>query len=211
MADYQVLMVSGDYPDRQAQANAAGCDGYLEHHFNALAYDRPGTSDNPCFALVAHNASDKSKAWAKDYADRVADDFGWRSNGVVQVGHRARGDYNLRFTDMPAILVEPLFVSDVEQAAVAQSEDGQERLARHVVDSIKAAFPNGGKFALSIGHKGKDSSPYDTGAPVVDSKLTEADLSEQVITRVARMLVADTEAAESGCKCPNCGHPINLS
>ena len=33
-------------------------------------------------------------------------------HGAVQCSYKGRGDYNLRYTDMPAILLEPLFVSD---------------------------------------------------------------------------------------------------
>ena len=43
---------------------------------------------------------------------------------------------------MPAILLEPLFVSNPRHAEIVRSEDGQMRpRARVLVDSIKRFFP----------------------------------------------------------------------
>ena len=41
---------------------------------------------------------------------------------------------------MAAILLEPLFVSNPRHAEIVRSEDGQMRLARVLVDSIKRFF-----------------------------------------------------------------------
>lgn len=183
---YSIFWAKGDYRDRQLTANREGCVAYLEQHFNALANDDPSTqADNGALCIVGGNASETSKNWAAWYTREVAAEFGIRDNGVL-VGPR-RGDFNLRYTAMPAILVEPLFVSDPTQAEIARSEDGQERLARIIVASIRRFFPDGGKVAFSVGHKYKTSNPHDRGAPVVGGG-TEAELAEEVLHRAARML-----------------------
>lgn len=196
MSEYSIFWAKGNYDDRQEAANREGCDVYIEHHFNALAYDKPGTDDNPALCLVAHNASQTSKTLAADYSNRVASEFGYKNRGVIQLEYKGRGDFNLRFTKMPAFLVEPLFVSDPEQAVVAQSDIGQLKLARILVETIKAQYPAGAKVAFSVGHKYKESSPYDRGAPVVNSTATEADLAELVLKKAAAILLNGDEEGE---------------
>ncbi len=219
MNKYEVVWCTGDYPERQQFANDAGCDGYVEHHFNALAYDRPGIKDNPVLCIVGHNASQTSKNWAADYSQLIVGRYGFRNSGVIQVEKYKRGDQNMRYFNKPCILVEPLFVSEPEQAAIALSPEGQQTLGLILADSIMTAFPNGAKMGFSIGHRGKSSSPYDTGAPVVGSKLTEADLSEAVLKVAASDLVGEklpeiadpTPLPRDTCACPNCGKGLILS
>ncbi len=216
MSKYTVIWCEGDYPDRQAVANKAQCVAYVEHHFNALLYDKEGIGDNPALCVVAHNASETSKQWARVYTELVSKKFGFRNGGVLQRKFKERGDYNLRFTDMPAILVEPLFVSEIEQATIALSEKGQQELAEILVSSIVKMFPGGGKFGFSIGHLGKESTPYDRGAPVVPlgSNIAEADLAKAVMLKAAKLLeaVGDDATPIGGCKiaCPNCGVELKL-
>lgn len=187
---YRVLWVTGDYPDRQRQANEAGCDGYIEHHFNALVYDdEKTTQDNPALCVLAHNASQASIDWANDYCRRTSEAFGHPNRGAIVRAFKERGDYNLRFTEMPAILVEPLYVSDPTQAKLATSESGQNKLATILVRSILHSSPGGGLFAFSTGHLGKTSNPHDRGAPVYGrDDVMEADLAEAVLQKAEVML-----------------------
>jgi len=183
---YSIFWLKGDYRDRQLAANAEGCVCYLEHHFNALANDDPDSQrENKSLCIVGGNASQTSKNWAAWFTRTIAAEFGIGDGGVL-VGPR-RGDFNLRYTSMPAILIEPLFVSDPTQAAIAKSEDGQERIARVIVESIRRFFPDGGAIGFSVGHKYKTSNPHDRGAPVFGGG-TEAELAEEVLHRAARML-----------------------
>jgi len=197
MSDYEVLWVATketprDYYDRQMYANEQGAHVYIEHHFNAKEYDREGIGDNPTFCLVGSNASETSKAIGRTYSDLVSAKFGTEDQGVIQCAYKGRGDYNLRFTGMPAILLEPLFVSDEQLATIAMSDVGQQKLAQCLVDTIKEHFPSGAKVAFSIGHKYKVSQPYDRGAPVAGGNgLGEADIAEDVMILAAEMLASD--------------------
>jgi len=190
---YEIVWCRGDYGDRQRSANAAGCVCYLEAHFNALANDRPGQSDNPSLCIVGSNASTTSRNWAAWFSARVAATFGIRDAGVL-VGPK-RGDWNVRLTAMPAILIEPLFVSDPEQAEIARSEAGQAKLAGVIAESIRRFFPDGGKVGFSVGHKYKRSAPNDRGAPVHGGGW-EAELAEQVLKRAARLLTSGLQVGD---------------
>ncbi len=201
-----------DYRDRQLYANSQGADVYVEFHFNASAYDKPGTQDNPSSVLVCDNASQKSRNMAKDFSDAMSSAYGYPNRGVVELknpnsqGSADRAYYNLYYTKMKAFLLEPLYVSDVDQAAVALSEEGQKSIASILVDVIKKHFPDGAKCAFSLGHKFKASSIHDRGAPVVigydddespapiyHPTLAEADLAEKVLFFAKAMLEGKEE------------------
>lgn len=203
MSNFEIFWVATenerrDYYDRQILANAEKCDLYVEHHFNAKEYDREGLSDNPSFCLVGSNASNTSKSIARTYSSKVAEEFGTADNGAVQCEYKGRGDGNLRHTSMPAILMEPLFISDLELAKIAQSEEGQRSLARILVETIKEHFPDGGRIAFSVGHLFKVSQPYDRGAPVAgtDGKVGEADLAFAVLLKAEEMITQKEDQAE---------------
>jgi hypothetical protein len=191
---YEVRFYKGDYGARQLAANADGCVAYVEHHFNATA----GGGGNYACVVVGSNASNTSKNWARWYARAVADSFGIQlggDQGVLVGGFNGRGDGNVKFTKMPAILVEPLFASNPDHAAWIRSEAGQDRLAQILVDSIRRCFPDGGRLAFSIGHKYKTTNPNDRGAAVHGGG-TEADYAEIVLGKAAALLaVADRPVA----------------
>lgn len=190
MAKYKVKVYKGDYFERQNQANIDRAICYIEQHFNSSA--NPGASY--AVTITGRNASKTSIEWAKWYAqaidaefkevDKVAGD-----QGALVGGFGGRGDGNICKTKMPAILLEPLFCNNPSHAAIMTSEEGQKRLAKVLVESIKRFFPNGGLVAFSIGHKYKRSSPNDRGAVVAGfAGFTEADCAEKVLTYAQAML-----------------------
>lgn len=186
---FQVRFYQGDYEERQARANRDGCVAYVEHHFNS--------SDDPAMAhadaLVAHNASAQSRAWGRAYAQAVAAAFavplgGRGHDGLVVLHEGDRGVGNIEHTAMPAILVEPLFASNPQHAALIRSEEGQELLAQILAQSIRDHFPEGGLIGFSVGHKYKTSSPHDRGAPLHGGG-EEADYAERVLLRARDLLL----------------------
>jgi len=185
---YRVRFYKGDYVDRQRAANRDGCVAYVEQHFNSAA----GTAGNYATVIVGSNASNTSKNWARWYARAVADSFGIgmaQSDGVVVGGFSGRGDGNVKFTKMPAVLLEPLFANNPVHAQWIRSEEGQARLAQILADSIERCFPEGGTVGFSVGHKYKASNPNDRGAAVYGGG-TEADYAEAVLGRAAALLEA---------------------
>lgn len=183
---YSVKLYKGDYLARQKQANADCCVAYVEHHFNSS--ESPTASY--AVALTGANASQTSRNWGRWYAQAVAREFGvpvGGEQGIVVGGYDGRGDYNLRFTDMPAILLEPLFASNPQHAATLRSDDGQARLASILCDSIQRFFQKGGLIGFSVGHKYKTSRPNDRGAPVAGGGW-EADFAEAVLQKARAQL-----------------------
>jgi N-acetylmuramoyl-L-alanine amidase len=177
---YTTKFYRGDYPERQRAANTDKAICYVEHHFNA----GPETANYTC-AVVATNASTTSKRWASFYCDAVAKQFGIKNNGVLLGGDGGRGNGNISQTAMPAILVEPFFVSNPSGALWAKTR--QDELAKILALSIRTFFPGGGLVAFSVGHKYKNSRPMDRGAAVLGGG-NEADLAEQVLLKASSLL-----------------------
>jgi hypothetical protein len=181
MAKYEVKFYAGDYPARQRAANADQAICYVEQHFNCSE----SRSANYTLAVVASNASGRSKDWGHAYTKAIAREFGIADNGVSVGGFGGRGNVNLMYTSMPAVLLEPFFISNPKGSQWA--EDRCEDLARILAESIRQFFPNGGLVAFSIGHLGKTSSPNDRGAQAVSGKW-EADLARTVLKRAETLL-----------------------
>jgi N-acetylmuramoyl-L-alanine amidase len=156
----------------------------VEHHFNAATSSKA----NYTLVVVGSNASKKSKDWGQYYAKLVSERFETVNNGLLVGGYHGRGDANIKKTKMPAILVEPLFVSNPEQARIVKSLAGQQALAAILSESIMYMFPKGGRVAFSIGHKYKKSRPKDRGAAVYGGGV-EADYSEKVL-KLAEILLS---------------------
>ena len=88
---------------------------------------------------------------------------------------------------MPAILLEPLFASNPQQADIIRNDSGQTRLARVLVESIQRFFPDGGLIAFSVGHKYKTSNPRDLGAALAGGGW-EAEFAEKVLVKAKAIL-----------------------
>lgn len=165
MPNYITKFYSGDYGERQRQANADNASVYIEHHFNSV--DNP-KADYSC-VIVGSNAGRISREFGQAYAASVASLFGCKvggANGLLIGGYNGRGDGNIKHTKMPAVLLEPIFISNPKQAERIVQDVWQDGLATILADTIKHFFPQGGLIAFSIGHKGKRSNPNDRGASV---------------------------------------------
>ena len=183
---YTIKFYRGDYRTRQVEANRDKAVCYVEHHFNS------SSDPSAAYALVVtgSNSSRTSREWGRWYAHRVAMEFGSRlggDDGIKVGGYQGRGDSNLRYTKMPAILLEPLFASNPRQAALIRSDWGRMQLANILVESIREFFPSGGLVAFSVGHKYKTTNPHDLGAPVYGGGM-EADFAELVLIKAADLL-----------------------
>lgn len=187
----KVRFYTGNYKPRQLAANRDKADFYVEQHFNAVA----NRSANYTHAKVATNASSKSYAIAKTYAEKCAEVFGIKKGFGDGVDKGGRGNTNLVHTKMPAILLEPLFVSNPAQAAIVKSKRGQKQLAQVLVDTIREHFPEGSLIAFSIGHKGKTGRwSRDRGASVYGGG-TEAQYAEIVLKIAEKMLKEKSQDA----------------
>lgn len=186
---FTVHQARGNLTARQIGANRAGCIAYAEQHLNATT----NPAINYALAIVARDASERSKDWARTYTRIVSATFGHPDRGV-SIGP-PRGSYNVKLCKCPAILLEPGFVSNPEFAAIARTGEGIDALATCLVDSIVECFPQGGLVGLSVGHmyRGKD----DPGAPVYEHEALhdpdfddEAELNDAIVIAATEMLEA---------------------
>ncbi len=191
---YKVRFYTGDYRDRQMDANKDKAIAYVEHHFNSFESSLASYS----VVTTGANASSTSLNWGRWYAHAIAQEFGTTvggSGGLFVGGAQGKGDGNLRYTNMPAILLEPLFASNPQQADIIRSESGQTRLARVLVESIQRFFPDGGLIAFSVGHKYKKSKPRDMGAALAGGGM-EATYSEKVLL-IAKTILENIETPQT--------------
>lgn len=175
---YKVKFYSGYYSNRQKAANNDKAICYYEQHLNSAGADAVGIE-----VLICNNASTTSIKWAVALANNYYSVLQTRlrhGNGVVELDKKNRGYGNLVSTTMPAILGEPLFVSNPNEVALLVSDKMLGKLGKAVADSIIHMFPDGGLVALSIGHKGKPKSA-DMGADVVGQSKMEADYAEDIL------------------------------
>jgi hypothetical protein len=191
---YTTKFYKGDYYQRQQAANADKAVAYVEHHFNSSSSDQA----NYAVVVVGSNASQTSRNWGRWYAKAVADQFGTRvagDQGILVGGWDGRGDANVKYTKMPALLLEPLFASNPQQADLIRSDSGQAALARILVESIRRFFPDGGLVAFSVGHKYKTSQPKDRGAALAGGG-SEADYAEKVLKKAAALLADEVPVSQ---------------
>ncbi len=183
---YTVRFYKGDYLARQQKANEDECTAYVEHHFNSS----PSATAGYSLVVTGYNASQTSRNWGRWYSAAVAREFDiplGGDEGIVVGGYSGQGDFNLKHTKMPAILLEPLFASNPRHTEWIRSKQGQERLARVLCESIHRFFQDGGLIGFSVGHKYKESRPKDRGASVIGGG-TEADYAEAVLKKAKKML-----------------------
>lgn len=180
---YTVKFYRGDYKTRQLAANADKALLYVEQHFNAVESPKP----NYAHAKVATNGSSRSVNIARSYAKRIAKAFDIPVGFDDGVDKGGRGNGNLLHTSMPAILLEPVFISNPDGAGWVKHPDGQRKLARALVETVKEFFPKGGLIAFSVGHKYRTSKPKDRGAVVYGGGV-EADYAEIVLDLAKQML-----------------------
>ncbi len=189
---FKVKFYKGDYFERQQAANKDKAVAYVEHHFNSSS----SPEADYAVVVVGSNASNTSRNWGRWYAKAIAQQFGGGvggDQGILVGGWNGRGDGNVKFTKMPAVLLEPLFASNPRQADIIRSESGQAALARILVESIQRFFPDGGLIAFSVGHKYKRSQPNDRGAELAGGG-TEAEYAEKVLERAAGLLEGEKVA-----------------
>ncbi len=183
MSVYNPVLYRGDYSQRQKQANTNNAICYVEQHFNSFS----NHDANYSMAVTTINQSSKSKSWGAWYAQRVAEEFGIPSNGVKVAKRGDRGYGNLCYATMPALLVEPFFISNEKGAQWAHSETHRNKLAEILSESIREFFPAGGMVVFSVGHMYKTSSPSDRGASCLGGG-TEAEFAELVIQSAMDLL-----------------------
>lgn len=208
---YSVLRGRGPLYHRQMLGNRVGCVAWAEQHHNALGVAKPAKDAPPevwakyhatmakirgqSFSMAIVDSTAKcraeSVAWGKVYTALCAAEYQQQDRGVVVYG--GRGSYNVRFLRCPAILLEPLCISNPKIAASARTGDGIDGTARCLVESIRKHLPGGGLIGLSVGHAHRGKP--DPGAKVHEIDVhdpkfdDETELNEAVIQHAEEMLL----------------------
>lgn len=181
--------LTGSYTRRQLEANRLNCDCYIEQHFNSV-----NNSDvNYACVIIADNASKTSEVLARNYLHYIKLFFGIETakenGGIIKGGFGGRGNSNLKHTKMPAILLEPMFLSNYGTLQLLEKKETISLLAYCIKASINDTFdfPNL-KIGFSIGHfRNKYMGASSGGAIAVNGK-TEAYYSEKVINRAIEII-----------------------
>jgi len=128
------LTRSGDYyvslADRVNYANSVGCHIFISIHANA-ATDSSATG----FEVYHYYTSTKGRQLATLVADELAEHIPLRNRGVKQDGF-----YVLKYTAMPAILIETGFVTNSYDVSILTNEKYQWEYARAILHGVQRYF-----------------------------------------------------------------------
>ncbi len=185
---YDIRFYKGNYKSRQIQANRDKCVAYVEHHFNLA----PNIRTSYVTTIIGYNASGISKNWGRWYSQQIGKEFRVPTaglGGILIGGYKGRGNSNVKYTNMPSILLEPLFITNPQHAQWIRSPAGQNKLAKILAMSIVKFFPSGGRLGFSVGHKYKTSRPKDRGGAVYGGG-TEADYAEIILKKTEILLTS---------------------
>lgn len=179
---YEFVILTGDYTgpfDRQQQAQDEHCLVVVEIHFNAVA--DPSAEGGEVHYKLNDNVS-------RDFAEAMMAEI--RATGLPAHGNQpvksttvATRSAWIDFYSMPAIVIEPLFISNPNQAQWLH--DHMDNLAQAIAAAIRGSFLGGGRIGLSAGHAGK--SHPDPGASCAKQD-TEAEHTVDLRDRVASLL-----------------------
>lgn len=153
--------LTGDYATsrrlRQRQAKREGCALAVDFHFNSNGSSAIGGE------VYYKDGDERSRRLAMAMVDAFHA-LGLPDHGdPVKPAGSSRAAFILAY-ECPAVLVEPLFISNPRQAAWIREAANLEKLAAEVANAIKRCSADGDTIGLSVGHFGKDSAPQDRGA-----------------------------------------------
>ena len=153
---FSVLQPRGPVKHRQLLASRLGCICYAEAHLNS--FSKPVKQH--AFVIVARNPHPKTETWASAFLSNVHKTFGHQPYGLLK-GGRGSGCVSWVKWSIPAMLLEPGFISEAEFARILATGEGADAMGKCLADSITATFESG-LVALSIGHAYRGSG--DKGA-----------------------------------------------
>lgn len=187
MTDFKVSFFTGDYKWRQLFANESRIDLYVEHHFNFYS-----KQTNYTLVKVAQNCKTEAFDFGKLYNSKVSSRLGvplydsCRSDGgILRLKANSRDVFNLSLVTAPAVIVEPLFLSNNDHVDLLLNKGGVQTLADILTDSLREFFEDRESvhIGFSVGHKYQRTSPSDRGSVCLGkSEMTEADLSDTILT-----------------------------
>lgn len=110
-------------------ANEAGADIFISIHNDS--FTNSSASGTTCF----HYGRDESIKLATCLQKKLVEELGTKDRGV-----RFGSFYVIRYTNMPAVLVEAAFISNPEEELVLASSDGRVKIAQSIFEGIMKYF-----------------------------------------------------------------------
>ncbi|MBM3252287.1 MAG: hypothetical protein FJZ11_05885 [Candidatus Omnitrophica bacterium] len=156
---------------------------YVDHHLNA-------GGGNYALAICNSNCSARSIEIAKDYVAFASRAFTIKKAPLTPHYGVNKGvwikDGTVRYTKMPAIVCEPLFLDNPDHLKWIDIEGGQRKIAHCLADTILKNYPDGGLICLSAGH-GDYGYKYSPGAIALNGKY-EHDYCVSILQQVEKIL-----------------------
>ena len=110
---------------RASKANRAKADLYISIHFNA------GGGDG--LELIVHPSSSKGLKLAKHLKDHICKETGQNFRRYIK-----RADYDVRGTNMPAVIIEGAFMDNTKDFSLISTADKRKKLAKSYCNGIKS-------------------------------------------------------------------------
>jgi len=176
----RLIWLKGDYigrHERQQLAAKAGCSFVVSFHFNSFSDPRANGAE------VYHNAKGNAQTIAEKLLTAITEVLKNRPRGVKDAKGSRAGF--IRHYHCPAVLLEPCFISNPDEAALVHDVKTLQLLGKAIADVLDSWFPEDAVIGLDIGHKFKRSD--DQGAKCALGDF-EADHAENLAKAVAASL-----------------------
>lgn len=191
----KITWLTGDYANvttRQEQASQRGCAVAIDFHFNG---NGPNAKGGEVWYKPGNAAA---RALGQSIVDGYATlSLPFHGNEPLKEAVQGNRASFIRHYACPAVLIEPLFVSNPSdnQAGWIHDPANVEALAAMIAEALEEATDDENALVgLSIGHLYKTSAPRDTGVDCVRGD-TEAQHAKAVAEAVATILTGEPQTA----------------
>ena len=178
----RLIWLKGDYigkHERQQVAMKAGCHFVVSFHFNSFSDPRANGAE------IYHNGKGNAQTIAEKLLTVITSVLKNRARGVKDAKGSRAGF--IRHYHCPAVLLEPCFVSNPNEAALVHDVKTLRALGEAIANVLRSWLPDDAVVGLDIGHKFKRSNSDDRGAKCVLGDF-EADHAERLAKVVAASL-----------------------
>jgi len=111
-------------------ANTSGADCFISIHCNSAPDKNANGTEVYCY-----NLRSPSKNIAEEILKELVDKMGFRNRGV-----KTADFYVLKYTNMPACLIEVAFISNIKEEAILKDENMQKKIALCIAKGIGNAL-----------------------------------------------------------------------
>lgn len=191
----KITWLTGDYANvttRQEQAAQRGCAVTVDFHFNGNGPTAKGGE------VWYKPGNAKAKALGQAIIDAYAAlDLPFHGDEPLKEAVQGNRASFIRHYACPAVLIEPLFVSNpsADQAGWIHDDSNVQALATKIAAALEDATEDDDSLVgLSIGHLYKPSARGDTGVDCVRGD-TEAKHARALAEAVATVLTGNAETA----------------